>query len=108
MTKFKTWGKDVGAGGWYCGHCGMVVYVSKHQDPKEEFEAHNRSEAHRRTMADSLAPKRTQPTPDKAPSLDEPCPHPARRGRHEEYMGDDKFFCRACGATTPDKKGSAP
>jgi len=33
------------------------------------------------------------------PSIDEPCPHPARRGAHEVYTEPGgRFVCRACGA----------
>ena len=36
---------------------------------------------------------------DGGPSMDKPCPHPDRRGHHEEYMRrDGSSVCRACGA----------
>lgn len=43
------------------------------------------------------------PPPPPLPSLDDPCPHPARNGIHELYVsGDGKSqFCRACGARGP-------
>ena len=31
-------------------------------------------------------------------TLDDPCPHPARNGRHETYIAKGKEHCRACGA----------
>ena len=31
--------------------------------------------------------------------LNSPCPHPARNGKHEEYLIDGKLVCRACGAS---------
>lgn len=42
-------------------------------------------------------------TEPKTPSLDDPCPHPARNGRHEVYASPPDFkdmHCRACGAGT--------
>jgi hypothetical protein len=33
-----------------------------------------------------------------SPSLDAPCPHPARGGHHEVYADGSGFLCRACGA----------
>lgn len=41
---------------------------------------------------------------DGAPSMDEACPHPARSGRHEEYVGKDRRHCRACGAVADLRK----
>ena len=35
-------------------------------------------------------------------SLDAPCPHPGRNGKHEIYLrvqaGEGPLYCRACGA----------
>lgn len=42
--------------------------------------------------------RREQPS-----SLSAPCPHPARRGRHEVYRrSDGSEFCRACGGGVPE------
>lgn len=35
------------------------------------------------------------------PSLDRPCPHPDRNGKHETYTTGKECFCRACGARKP-------
>jgi hypothetical protein len=33
-----------------------------------------------------------------APLLSDPCPHPYRKGEHEEYFIDGRVICKACGA----------
>jgi hypothetical protein len=45
----------------------------------------------------------TPPEPKR--SLQDPCPHPAREGKHELYMNDPAYpnsgmHCRACGAAS--------
>jgi hypothetical protein len=51
-----------------------------------------------------VAAPATQKADGPTGSLEDPCPHPARRGRHEIYLaGKGTLVCRACGRRGPQR-----
>jgi hypothetical protein len=85
------------------------VFGLRYPEEPEKLRAWKEAQALVERAREALAePFKKKAEPKPLPSLDEPCPHPARNGRHEIYVMDTREpkgeFCRACGARRDDGK----